>query len=112
MSQSKSFPEEDWWDEDQIDLVRDRSINWKLTTFKAVIGFWIVRNGQKILGKLSQHEKLPADAVIDENSWDHEHCELCYSTIMEGADKINEGYTDGSQWVCPECYSNYILPRL
>ena len=25
---------------------------------------------------------------------------------------INEGFTDGNDWMCPDCYNKYIIPRL
>ena len=79
--------------------------------FNSTSGFWIIQDGQRILGKMSEHEQLPSDATLDNTAWDHEHCSLCWNTISECADNFNEGYTDGKEWICPDCYKKYILPR-
>lgn len=47
-----------------------------------------------------------------ENSWDHEHCEICFWNIDETADR-NAGYVDeNDNWICVECYSQFIEKRL
>jgi hypothetical protein len=33
------------------------------------------------------------------------------SRISEYIDDHNEGFTDGKEWICPDCYEKYILPR-
>jgi hypothetical protein len=47
-------------------------------------------------------EKL--DEVLA-HGWDHEHCELCRSSIHVG----DYGFSDGSgHWVCEGCYQKYV----
>ena len=65
----------------------------------------------KILGRVADHDRLPEGAVLDENAWDHEHCELCMRKISEYPKDQHEGYTDGKNWLCINCYLTYIVPR-
>lgn len=111
MTNENTYPGEDWWMDDQKELVEDNSRNWVKMAFKNVAGFWVVKDGHKILGKVSQHEELPPDAILDNTAWDHEHCALCWDTISEHEDDQHEGYTDGKDWLCIECFDKYIAPR-
>lgn len=95
MSENKQYLIEDWWTDPQIKLVKDSFRIWKKKPFKSIPGFWIQVEGSKILGKISQHEEIPKDAIIDKTAWDHEHCELCFETISDHGDYQREGYTDG-----------------
>jgi hypothetical protein len=101
---------EDWWDEWQIELVKDKSKSWELRTFKNVPGFWTIANGHKLLVRLSDQTELPEGATIDENAWNHEHCELCHETIAEYENYQHDGYFDGEKWICITCFKKYIEP--
>jgi hypothetical protein len=111
MSSEIIYPLEDWWMDDQKELVEDNSRNWSKKTFKMVPGFWIQKDGYKVLGKVSDHEELPPDTILDNTAWDHEHCDLCHETISEHESYQHEGYTDGKDWICIECFDKYIAPR-
>ena len=111
MTDKYLFPYEDWWDEGQIKIVEDRSRVWTKRRFTSTAGFWIIQKGYRILRKMSQHDQLPPGAIIDHTAWDHEHCILCMSKISEIVDDHNEGFTDGKEWICPDCYEKHILPR-
>jgi hypothetical protein len=110
MPEKKNYIFEDWWTDSQIELVKNSSRIWEKKRFKVVPGFWILKDGAKVLGKLSQHEHLPEGAILDNTAWDHEHCELCWMTISEHAGHQQEGYTDGKEWLCVECHDKYITP--
>jgi hypothetical protein len=56
---------EDWWTEDQVELVKDFSRTWGEKTFKNVPGFWMQKDGHRVLGKLTDHDQLPEGAAID-----------------------------------------------
>ena|SRR5258708_1417231 len=111
MNENKSYPVEEWRTDWQIELVQDVSRNWTREKFKSVAGFWIIRDGNRILGKTSQHAELPPDAVLDHTVWDHEHCGLCWQTISERNHDQQEGFTDGKEWVCVACYDKYLALR-
>lgn len=107
MNENKS-PAEEWWTDDQEALVEDVSSVWTRKTFEKVPGIWFNMDGGRILRKLSKDEEIPAGAVLDITAWDHEHCALCWQTISEYPTHQKEGYTDGENWLCIECYDKYI----
>jgi hypothetical protein len=111
MTDKYLFPIEDWWDERQIEIVEDQSRVWIKRRFSSTAGFWTIQDGLRILRKLSQHDQLPPGAIIDDTAWDHEHCALCMSKISEFVHDHNEGFFDGKEWICPDCYEKHILPR-
>jgi hypothetical protein len=41
--------------------------------------------------------------------WSHDHCEICWWDLFETTDEDHSiGYTDGRDWICAECYSQFI----
>jgi hypothetical protein len=88
---------EEWWKPDQKEIAQNKSRIWVKKRFKAVPGFWMIRNGNRILGKTSDHEKIPEDAILNNSAWDHEHCALCWEKISERSAGQQEGYTDGKE---------------
>jgi hypothetical protein len=102
---------EDWWVPFQIELVKDDSIIWVKQRFTSGPGFWIKVDGGKLLGKVSENKPIPPDASIDNDAWDHEHCELCWEKISSYEGDQEEGYTNGKEWLCVACYDKYIVPR-
>src|ERR1700732_1031210 len=111
MAEKKSTVKEDWWTDWQRELVEDDLRIWIKEKFKVTAGYWIIQNGSKILGKLIKGEVLPKGATLDHDAWDHEHCGLCWTKISENNKDQQEGYTDGKEWLCLECYERYIVPR-
>ena len=111
MTDKYLFPYEDWWYKDLIEIVEDRSRVWTQRRFTSTAGFLIIQDGYRILRKMSQQYQLPPGTIIDDTAWDHEHCTLCMSRISEYVDDHNEGFTDGMEWICPDCYEKHILPR-
>ena len=101
-------PGEEWWTDDQKALVEDVSSVWTRKKFEKVPGIWINMDGGRILRKLSKDEEMPSDAIVDDTARDHEHCALCWQTISEYPSDQPEGYTDGDNWLCLECYHKYI----
>lgn len=108
MNENKPHPPEDWWREDQKALVADVSAIWVRQTFRNTPGVWTSIDGGRLLSKLSKDEQIPEGAILDNSAWDHEHCELCMETISEYPGYQHEGYTDGKNWLCEECYNKYI----
>ena len=99
---------EEWWMDDQINLVMDKTRKWELKPFKSTAGIWLPTDKGSLLGRAQDHKEIPDGAVIDNNSWDHEHCELCFETISDKGDYQRVGYTDGKSWLCVSCYTEYI----
>lgn len=107
----KNYPFEEYWSEVELELVNDISIKWELKEFKPTAGYWFKKDGVFVAGKVTENLKLPEDAQIDEKLWDHEHCELCGSKIMDDDECFRSGYVNNNNWICPKCYEKYILPR-
>ena len=101
-------PVEQWWTKKQLAVVDDRSINWRLETFRASPATATVVEGARVLGK-SSGAADPSATLPD--GWDHEHCELCWSKISALSGDSADGYTDGNKWLCISCYSTFIAPR-
>lgn len=42
-------------------------------------------------------------------SWDHDHCEFCYTKFSTDASDLNIGYlsVEGSRWVCESCFADF-----
>ena len=56
--------------------------------------------GQKYNSKYTKYEK---------DGWDHDHCEICWWTLHESEkEESNTGYTNGYNWICSECYEQFI----
>jgi hypothetical protein len=111
MVNNMQHPIEEWWTDYQKALVRDRSAVWARKAFKKVAGIWTATEGGRVLKKLIEGEALPDGGVVDENAWDHEHCELCWTTISDYPTYEHEGYTDGKNWLFVSCYEKYVAPE-
>jgi len=111
MSENIRPVREEWWSDDQWELVEDLSRYWVKARFVTTPGIWISMNGGRMLRKLQKDEDLPEGAALDANAWDHEHCRLCWQKISENPTDQQEGYRDGDDWLCVECYNKYISPQ-
>ena len=101
---------EDWWMPHQVELVMDHARVWQKQVFKPTAGVWLPSSEGRLLGRVEDHPELPAGAIIEERAWDHEHCELCFTTISDQGDNEKVGYFDGKKWICTTCHNTYILP--
>ena len=107
-----AHPREDWWTPQQQELVDDRSRNWQLLTFESSDAVSFQREETVVSQQASLSiEPLPSGHVI-RGGWDHEHCALCWQTISRHPGHQASGYSDGSKWLCCECYERYVVPRL
>jgi hypothetical protein len=106
----KPHIEEDWWTPDQVEMANDSSRIWEKRAFVAQSGYWIQGEGSRLLGQLAPGEGVPEGAILEPGAWDHEHCALCWKKIMKKGGDFHEGYTDGKDWLCPECYGKYVAP--
>lgn len=106
----KPHIEEEWWTPDQVQLANDVFRIWEKRLFVAQPGYWIKVPGGRLLTRLWPNGQLPEGATLQDGAWDHEHCRLCWKKIMEKGGDFQEGYTDGQDWVCPDCYVKYVAP--
>jgi hypothetical protein len=101
---------EEWWTKGQVELVKDKTRNWQLKRFTTKPGIWIPTDSGSLLARAEDHQILPEGGVLDNSAWDHEHCELCFEKISDRVNCQKDGYTDGSSWLCRNCYQTYIAP--
>jgi hypothetical protein len=106
----KSAPEE-WWMDWQKELATDNTRNWTKRVFKNSDGYSIGFEGSRLTTRLKDGEQMPEGARLEPNSWDHEHCKLCWTKISESEGEQHDGYSDGKEWICVECYDKYIKPE-
>jgi hypothetical protein len=106
----RSHIEEEWWRPDQVKLANDASRIWEKRAFAVQPGYSIKCQGGRLLSRLAPDETIPEGATLEPGAWDHEHCGLCFKKITEKGGDFQEGYTDGRDWVCPECYGKYLAP--
>ena len=51
----------------------------------------------------------PAKIELVPDGWTHDHCEVCWWELFDTADAAHGiGYTDGSGWLCSECYEQFV----
>ncbi len=48
-----------------------------------------------------------ADFELIKGGWKKDHCAVCGWELFESEDHHGTGYTNGSQWVCEECYDKF-----
>jgi hypothetical protein len=110
MAENRPHIEEDWMTPDQAELINDPSRVWELKAFVCEPGYSIPIVGGRAVTRLVPGEAIPEGGRLEPNAWDHEHCALCWKKIMEIGGDFREGYTDGKEWLCPECYARYLAP--
>lgn len=107
-----SPPSEAWWTAQQVALVEDRTRLWRPSHFTPSDAVSFSQDGQTVLER--QDAALPdvEDARVVAGGWDHEHCALCWATILPHPGDQPSGYSDGRDWLCSQCYESFIAPRL
>jgi ClpA/ClpB-like protein len=63
-------------------------------------------------GRISFHHGQSYDAAEFESvkaGWTHYHCIICWRSLFEGKDADTSfGYTNGQDWLCPDCYRAFV----
>ena len=82
---------------------------------------WVLKLWQKRPALVDKHHSTPYTGQplrtpaqrVDPEGWNHDHCEICWWTLMESEDSArNAGYTfNGKNWVCTECYEQFVAPE-
>ena len=58
------------------------------------------------------HSYDAAHFELVRGGWSHDHCEICWWDLFETEDEQHSiGYTDGRQWICSECYQQFVEVR-
>jgi hypothetical protein len=112
------YPKEDWWTDDDLAFVENRTHVWREQVFHSSDSIkYPAENGWIRMSPLHERQVPPAGTTIIKDSWDHEHCKLCFATISVKPEHEHTGYINGedplkSDWLCRDCYMKYIVPRL
>jgi hypothetical protein len=51
--------------------------------------------------------KDSADYSLVKNGWKKDHCFVCRWELFEADDEHGQGYTNGHEWLCAECYGKF-----
>ena len=90
---------------DAINFCRTYNWHWQKTTWKArdvVI--------HRKTGACSFDLSLTKDAAnfeLASGGWKKDHCVVCRWELFESEDEHGEGYTNGHDWLCMECYERF-----
>lgn len=102
-------PWETGWTLRQRALVEDRSRKWRRQRFQPSDAVEYRLDGKRI--DTRARADAPAGGTLVPDAWDHEHCALCWGTISPHTGDGHEGYTDGADWLCVECFARYVAPQ-
>ena len=59
-------------------------------------------------GQSYDHEKFE----LVKGEWSEDHCSICWWKVCESVSpEHDEGYTNGQDWLCTECYARFLSPR-
>src|SRR5438105_3203505 len=83
--------------------------NWTLQNWKPVSSL-NEKNGRTSAKFMGQgYDPVYFDLVKD--GWTHDHCELCTKTISDNPSNEEwetQGYSDGRDWICEQCYQLFM----
>lgn len=96
-----------WWQPYQLEVAQDTNRTWRKQTFESKDMLARVGDGCHFGHQVVEGEPLEGELV--KGGWDHEHCLLCWKKISPNKEEeLNEGYTDGKEWLCQACYELYV----
>ncbi len=97
-----------WWSADQLELAQDSSRRWQRQKFVPQDAVKLQIEGRTVFRRVRVEENVNEETLIA-GGWEHEHCCLCWKTISLREGHENEGYTDGEEWLCKDCYEKYLV---
>jgi hypothetical protein len=91
----------------RAELVLDRSNSWRRLQFQPRDSMDFDQPGGRlstaVSGEVSGGRIVPG-------GWDHEHCELCSTTISVSAQAF--GFVNQAElWICEKCHDDYVATR-
>ena len=55
----------------------------------------------------------PEKFELVKGEWSEDHCAICWWKLCESdSPEHGEGYTNGQDWLCTECYERFLSPKL
>ncbi len=99
-----------WWTPSQLGVAQSDVIRWSKQHFQAENAAVSESQGATIVRRLKGDEPVASNERLVRGRWDHAHCALCWKSIEvePGCQRGMEAYTDGDEWLCVRCYSEYI----
>lgn len=49
---------------------------------------------------------------LAKGAWPRDHCAICRWELSQSSPEHQTGYTNGMEWLCPECYERFVAPHL
>jgi ATP-dependent Clp protease ATP-binding subunit ClpA len=90
---------------DAVSRCCEHKWDWRKTAWKAR-ALCVNRN----TGRISLDASLAADTenfALLKAGWKKDHCAICRWELHESEDDHGTGYTNGRDWICPECYDQF-----
>jgi hypothetical protein len=99
-----------YWGE-KVELILSKNKEWKRQEFSKKDGYEFEFMGMKMISKDKNKpgSATSGDGKLKKDGWNHEHCEICETTISEYTNIFGYVSNDG-KWVCEKCYQIYIKP--
>jgi hypothetical protein len=97
------------WTPRQRALVEDHSRIWRHARFQPSGAVEVTTGGTRFARKAEPGEAATPGLEV---GWDHEHCALCWRKLSAYPEHEHEGFTDGEEWICGECFERYLQPRV
>jgi len=100
------------WEEERDEIIKTlRTGTWVLEKWTRQPA--LVARDKRCIAFYHGQEYDPEEFDLVPDAWGHDHCELCFKTITDfvreddKAPVVDEGYTDGKNWVCCECFDKH-----
>ena len=92
-------------------IARFRGSAWTLKAWQASPALFAKDGGPST--KFHGQSFDAAKYELIEDGWSHDHCPFCWVTICDDPvpEYVSEAYTNGYDWVCPDCYAKYLEPK-
>jgi hypothetical protein len=72
----------------------------------------LVQRPNKTLYLYSGQVYDPEKFELVKGGWREDHCAICWWKLCESdSAEHSEGYTNGQDWLCTECYERFVSPK-
>jgi hypothetical protein len=102
---------ETWWFAPWLDVVMDAAKVWRRETFTTSDSA-VYQTGKAVMTRRAAEADRARGVEIEPGGWEHEHCRVCMAKISQLEPYAHVGYTDGSDWLCTQCYERFIASGL
>jgi len=93
----------------QAQLVELRKFAWRKRQWKALDTLVEIRSGRIFFDVTLKDD--PGFKFVA-GGWGSEFCSVCHWELnTHGGSEHTDGYTNGREWLCAECYEKFLSPR-